>query len=93
MASTLPTEASLTGASTTNAQQKTNFASLRNFLADLLGTDSGNKSAARVALGASAPGAMNRMIASGTFVVPDGITTLFVSGAAGGAGGGGGGGS
>jgi hypothetical protein len=52
----LPTEDNLTNASTTNAQQKTNFANLRNFLADLLGTDSSNKVAARAALGVAAPG-------------------------------------
>ncbi|MCW7541876.1 hypothetical protein OOT46_29185 [Aquabacterium sp. A7-Y] len=48
----LPTEAALTGASTTNAQQKGNFAALRQFLAELLGTDSADKAAARAALGA-----------------------------------------
>jgi hypothetical protein len=48
----LPTSAELTGASTTNAQQKTFIANLRTFLADLLGTDSSNKAAARTALGA-----------------------------------------
>lgn len=47
---TLPTVSSLTGATTTNAQQKTNFTDLRNFLSDLLGTDSSNKAAARAAL-------------------------------------------
>lgn len=51
---TLPSIASLTGASTTNAQQKTNFSDQRTFLADLLGTDSGNKTAARTALGVPA---------------------------------------
>lgn len=48
----LPTEDNLTNASTTNAQQKTNFANWRNFIADLLGTDSSDKAAARAALGA-----------------------------------------
>ncbi|WKB52319.1 hypothetical protein [Eleftheria terrae] len=48
----LPTEASLTGASTTNDQQKLNFARLRQYLADLLGTDSSDRAAARAALGA-----------------------------------------
>jgi hypothetical protein len=48
----LPTELELTGSTVTNAQQKTRFAALRNFLADLLGTDSANKAAARTALGA-----------------------------------------
>jgi hypothetical protein len=48
---TLPSTASLTGASTTNAQQKTNFTDLRTYLSDLLGTDSANKGAARTALG------------------------------------------
>lgn len=53
---TLPTESSLTGATTTVAQQKTNFAALRNFIADLLGTDSTNKATARTTLGAGAVG-------------------------------------
>lgn len=48
---TLPSAASLTGTTTTNAQQKTNFTNLRDFLADLLGTDSADKSAARATLG------------------------------------------
>lgn len=52
----LPTEDNLTNASTTNAQQKTNFANLRNFIADLLGTDSSDKAAARTALGAAKNG-------------------------------------
>ena len=51
---TLPSIASLTGASTTNAQQKTNFEALRNFLADFLGTDSADKAAARALLGVPA---------------------------------------
>lgn len=46
----LPTSASLTDSSTTNAQQKTNFTAIRTFLADLLGTDSSNKVASRTAL-------------------------------------------
>lgn len=50
---TLPTSASLTGAGTTNAQQKLNLAALRDFMADLLGTDSGDDPAARDALGVS----------------------------------------
>lgn len=45
---------SLNGTATTNAQQKTNFVNLRTFLSDLLGTDSSNKLAARVALGVTA---------------------------------------
>ncbi|WKB52322.1 hypothetical protein [Eleftheria terrae] len=47
----LPTEAALISGATTAAQQKGNFAALRQFLADLLGTDSSNKAAAREALG------------------------------------------
>ncbi|WP_157359788.1 hypothetical protein [Caldimonas brevitalea] len=52
----LPTEASLISDATTNAQQKGNFSNWRNFCADLLGTDSSNKAAARTALGFSASG-------------------------------------
>lgn len=48
----LPTEDNLTNSNTTNAQQKVNFANLRNFIADLLGVDSSDKEAARAALGA-----------------------------------------
>jgi hypothetical protein len=48
----LPTSEELTGASTTNAQQKTFLTNLRTYLADLLGTDSINKAAARTTLGA-----------------------------------------
>lgn len=47
----LPTSDQLTGAGTTNAEQKTYFAALRTFIADFLGTDSGDKAAARTALG------------------------------------------
>lgn len=50
---TLPSSASITGAGTTNAQQKLNLAALRDFMADLLGTDSSDKPAARDALGVS----------------------------------------
>ena len=48
----LPDESSLIGSSTTNAQQRTNFSNWRQFCADLLGTNSSNKAAARTALGA-----------------------------------------
>lgn len=51
MAVDLPTSASLTGAGTTKAQQKLNLAALRDFMANLLGTDSSDKPAARTALG------------------------------------------
>ncbi len=51
---TLPTEVAITAAEVPNAIQKTNFAAIRNFIADLLGTDSSNKAAARAALGARA---------------------------------------
>ena len=49
---TLPTVAALTGATTTNDQQKQNLTDWRTWCADLLGTDSSNKAAARAALGA-----------------------------------------
>lgn len=48
----LPTSDQLTGADTTNASQKTYFTALRTFLADLLGTNSSDKAAARTALDA-----------------------------------------
>jgi hypothetical protein len=51
---TLPTRASIVSGTTTNAQQKVNLGDQRDFLADLLGTDSSNKAAARAALGAIA---------------------------------------
>jgi hypothetical protein len=47
----LPTSASLTSGTTTTAQQKLNLAALRDFNADLLGTDSSNKLLARSTLG------------------------------------------
>lgn len=64
----LPTEDNLINASTTNAQQKTNFANWRNFNADLLGTDSSNKAAARAALGADAALKDSEDVASATVV-------------------------
>lgn len=51
MAVDLPTSASLTGAGTTRAQQKLNLAALRDFMANLFGTDSSDKTAARATLG------------------------------------------
>lgn len=65
---TLPTDASLTGATTTNAQQKTNFSALRTFLADLLGTDSSNKAAARAALGVPGTADFPASLASSGYV-------------------------
>lgn len=53
---TLPTSAEVTEAGVTNAQQKTYFGNLMDFLLDLLGSDSSNKPAARAALGAAALG-------------------------------------
>ncbi len=47
----LPTGNELTGATTTNAQQKANFVALRTFIAELLGTNSADKVGARQALG------------------------------------------
>lgn len=49
----LPTSADVTDSSTTNAEQKTYFAALFDFLLDLLGDDSSDKAAARAALGAA----------------------------------------
>lgn len=48
---TLPTRAAIVSATTTNAEQKVNLGDQRDFLADLLGTDSADKSAARQTLG------------------------------------------
>lgn len=59
MAFTLPAStgaASLTDAATTEAQQKTNLTNLRGFLAEMLGTDSSTRAAARSFLGVDAPG-------------------------------------
>ncbi len=47
---TLPPASDFTGSSVTEGQFKTALTSLRSFLADLLGTDSGSKVAARTAL-------------------------------------------
>jgi len=49
----LPTRDAITNSSTTNAAQKTNLGDQRDFLAELLGTDSSDKAAARVALGSA----------------------------------------
>ena len=80
----LPTSADLTGASTTTAQMKTHLTNLRTFLADLLGTDSADKAAARAALGANDAGNLNagtvaaaRLPASSTTV--SGIVELATS--------------
>lgn len=59
----LPTDGSVNNPDRTNAQQKLNLAAIRNFLGDLLGTDSGNKGAARAALGV-APRATSVSVAS-----------------------------
>jgi hypothetical protein len=68
---TLPTNASLTGATTTNAQQKTNFTAILTFLGDLLGTDSTNPTAARAALGAiGAPELIASLAGSGYIKIP-----------------------
>lgn len=47
--------ASLTDASTTEAQQKTNLLNLRGFIAEMLGTDSTNRDPARSLLGVDQP--------------------------------------
>jgi len=55
---TLPSStgaASLTDASTTEAQQKTNLTNLRGFIAEMLGTDSTNRDVARSLLGIDHP--------------------------------------
>ena len=51
---TLPTASQLTSVSTTAAQQKTNFTNWRDYCAELLGTDSSDKAAARTTLGVAA---------------------------------------
>lgn len=51
MATTLPTRTAITSATTTNAEQKINLGDQRDFIADMLGTDSADKAAARYALG------------------------------------------
>ena len=47
--------ASLTDASTTEAQQKTNLTNLRGFIAEMLGTDSTSRDSARSLLGIDQP--------------------------------------
>lgn len=54
---TLPASTDFTGSSVTQGGAKTYMGTLRTFIADLLGTDSGNKPAARAALGAAELGA------------------------------------
>lgn len=75
----LPSESGITSASTTNAQQKLNFAAIRNFLAGLLGTDSDDKAAARSALGVVATSGDESIAGVKTFssspVVPTPATT------------------
>lgn len=73
------TAGSLTNATTTAAQQKTNFTNLRDFLADLLGTDSSNKGAARAALGVDA---ITTTTGSGTAYVaaPTAVITAYAAG-------------
>lgn len=56
---TLPTRSAITSGATTNAEQKVNFGDQRDFIADLLGTDSSDKPAARAALGAAGLSAVN----------------------------------
>lgn len=51
MATDLPTSAAITSSTVTNANQKLNFAALRDFIANMLGTDSSDKPAARALLG------------------------------------------
>lgn len=51
MATTLPTRAVIVSGTTTNAEQKVNFGDQRDFIADMLGTDSADKPAARTLLG------------------------------------------
>ena len=53
---TLPTAANVTSSSATNDQVKSYWTSLLTFLGDLLGTDSGDKAAARTALGCNDAG-------------------------------------
>lgn len=53
----LPPSTDFTGSSVTQGQFKTAISALRTFVADLLGTDSGDEPAARAALGAAAAGA------------------------------------
>jgi len=54
---TLPPSTDFTGSSVTQAGAKTFMTTVRTFLADLLGTDSADKAAARAALGAAGLGA------------------------------------
>ena len=65
---TLPTRSAITDGTTTNAQQKTNLGDQRDFIADLLGTDSSDKAAARAALGIGA-GSGRRKNINGDFSI------------------------
>lgn len=58
---TLPTRSAITSSSTTNAQQKVNFGDQRDFIAELLGTDSSDKAAARALLGSASYGSVKRL--------------------------------
>lgn len=79
MAVDLPTSASLTGVGTTRAQQKLNLAGLRDFIANLLGTDSSDKAAARTGLGVSDVPGMRNLLDNANFAINQ---RVYVSGAA-----------
>lgn len=79
MATDLPTSASLTGVGTTRAQQKLNWAALRDFMANLLGTDSSDKGAARTTLGVSDVPGMRNLLDNANFAINQ---RVYVSGAA-----------
>jgi hypothetical protein len=85
MATTLPPSTDYTGSTVTQGGKKTFVTSIRTFLADLLGTDSGNKAAARAALGAiDSAGLRNRIINGAMAVdqVNNGASQTFTAGAA-----------
>ncbi|MES2910633.1 MAG: hypothetical protein V4718_04555 [Pseudomonadota bacterium] len=75
---TLPTRAAIIDPATTNAEQKTNIGDQRDFIAEMLGTDSSNKAAARELLGLGQPLIQDFRL-SLTTAVP--VTTADVTGA------------
>lgn len=70
---TLPPSTDFTGSSVTQGGFKTAMSSLRTFIADLLGTDSGDKTAARAALGVRGT-ADDVTLAAGKSVIFEGAT-------------------
>ncbi len=77
--STLPTRLAITDSGTTNAQQKINLGDQRDFLADLFGTDSADKTAARRQLGALGYGALPGYLHGCTMATAGSSATMSIA--------------